>query len=73
MLLLAVRLTDAGIEDVWRAARWPLVSSWLLTTLLYFTLTRSLTGQSTGRAVMTWVTRMLDQRPPRSAARGHAG
>ena len=73
MLLLSARLTNAGVEDVWREARWPLVGSWGLTTALYFIVSRSLTGRSTGAAVVGWLARMLEHRLEQSGARRHAG
>jgi transcriptional regulator with XRE-family HTH domain len=73
MLVLSAWLTNSRVDDLWRAAREPIVASCLLAMVLYFTLSRSLGGRSTGTAIAIWIAHALAHRHAHSAARGHAG
>jgi transcriptional regulator with XRE-family HTH domain len=70
MLGPAAWLTGSGLDELWRAARWPLAVSWLLTVALYFTVSQTLGGRSTGTALAVWLARALRQ--AHAAARWHA-
>jgi hypothetical protein len=61
MLAPAAWLTGSSLEALWRAARWPLALSWLLTVVLYFTVAQTLGGRSTGTALAVWLARALRQ------------
>jgi transcriptional regulator with XRE-family HTH domain len=72
MLVLAAWLTESRVDELWRAARWPIAASCGLTMVLYFAVSRSLGGRTTGTAIAVWLAHVLEHRQAQAAARGHA-
>lgn len=68
-LAVAAGLTHSTIDDLWRAARWPLTLSCGLMVAFYFSLSQSLGGRSTGTAVANWLAHAIEHRHAQSAAR----
>jgi transcriptional regulator with XRE-family HTH domain len=71
-VVLAAGLTHSSVDELWRAARWPLVVSCGLMVTFYFTLSQSLGGRSTGAALVAWLTQVIQHRHAQAAARRHA-
>jgi transcriptional regulator with XRE-family HTH domain len=68
-VVLTAGLTHSSVEELWRAARWPLVVSCGLMVAFYFSLSKSLGGRSTGAAVVAWLAQVIEHRHAQSAAR----
>ena len=71
-VVLAAGLTHSSVDELWRAARWPLAVSCGLMVTFYFTLSQSLGGRSTGGALVAWLAQVIEHRHAQSAARRHA-